>query len=207
MSEEMWIEYCASQDQKLGRAAKADRSVQVRSVYGRPSPMTAEQEQERVPRMSLAETRQYAIKQHAIDEHKYASEVEENFSDAYLGGDFEKPLLRSQMYDMLAAQRRRDQEERAHALAPGPHLDDIDMHPLRPYVCNYPPPGWLQMHPMRPPVGGPFPCGLWGDEAVRFAEFKTRQPEGDKDKPSSRGSTSSASAKRGPPRSGWVSHF
>ena len=37
--------------------------------------MTAEQEQERVPRMSLAETRQYAIKQHAIDEHKYASEV------------------------------------------------------------------------------------------------------------------------------------
>lgn len=68
-------------------------------------------------------------------------------------------MLRSEMYQWMADNQQRLDEERAEERqrAPGPHYDDLGMqpHPLRPFTSNYPHPAWAAVHPMRTPIGPP----------------------------------------------------
>jgi len=168
-SELLWIEYCQS---KRNRPPSSQMRYQPppnnSHVASAPTAPVRVRHEAQVPtdrnrilaqRMGIQESRHFAIRQRDKDEQVHTSPEGKDFSDAYLGGRYEKPLLRSQMYDMLAEEQRRLEQERLLAVQEssqinsGPHMDDKDPHPLEGRVLNYPPPEWLAMHPLRPAVG------------------------------------------------------
>ena len=110
-------------------------------------------------RGTLEERTKIAVRDHLLEEEVFARQVEHMepspavFSDAYIGGNYERPMKRSEMMDWIAANQKQldDMPAELRMRGPGPHYDDLAVlpHPMRPYVLNDPPPQWIQSHPLR----------------------------------------------------------
>jgi len=219
-SELMWIDYVNSQRQRgsaSGRSTARESST-VMAPQSTSSLVSAARQARPEPsdplsgRMGLTESRNFAIKQRDNDERIYSSQESKNFSDAYLGGKYEKPLLRSQMYDMLAEEQRNKEKERLGAMtnvrSQGPHLDNVDPHPLEGRVLNYPPPEWLAYHPIRPAVGAspiiPPPWAFPIDSMAMYPEVMPPQVGYARSTPSRNGHVENRPSGGS---QGWVKYF